>query len=238
MKLRWLFLTILLVLIASAGLADGASARTSDFRRRTTPVPQSPSAPIQESPANGATDLPTTVTVRWTLSKPGETYRVQISHNSTFTSLVLDAQVMNATGYTVFGLSQNTVYYWRVNASAGGQISSWSPIWNFQTTNRVTPAAPTLVSPEDGATGLPETPTLVWNVVAGADSYDFQIAQEPSFSGADIQWYGYVGTSVTVMNLVEESWGGTHFYWRVRARNTAGLSPWSEVRDFTIVSPY
>lgn len=98
MKLRWLILTMVLVLIASAGLADGVSARTSDFRRRTTPVPQSPSTPIQESPANGATDLPTTVTVRWTLSKPGETYRFPISHNSTFTSLVLDAQVTNATG--------------------------------------------------------------------------------------------------------------------------------------------
>jgi hypothetical protein len=177
-------------------------------------------------------DLPTTVTVRWTLSLPGETYRVQVSLNSTFSALIVDARVSNASGYVLLNLSKDTVYYWRVNASARWRTSAWSPVWSFRTTNRQAPGVPTLVSPADGAVGLSITPTLVWNAVPGADSYDFQLALEPTFSGADVQWYAYPHTTVTVPGL--EEIGDFHFYWRVRARNSGGLGAWSEVRDFTI----
>ena len=225
MKLRQIVLALALVLMAGTGLADPALARGG--------MAKPPAVPTLVGPANGATDLPTTVTVRWFLSLPGETYRVQVSTNTTFSSLVLNGQVSNATGYTLFNLAKDTAYYWRVNASAGGQTSNWSPVWSFRTTDRQLPAVPTLVSPANGVGGLSLTPTLVWNASAGADSYDFQVALEPSFSGADVQWYAYAGTSIVVPGLEETC--GTHFYWRVRARNSAGLSAWSEVRDFTIV---
>lgn len=190
----------------------------------------SPTTPTQESPTNGATDLPPQVTVRWTLSVPGETYRVQISKNSTFTSLVTDGQVQDATGWTVFGLSKGTVYYWRVNASAGGQTSPWSPVWHFTVTTKEIAAVPVLVSPPDGATDVPDDPTLVWNASEGADSYDIQVALSSSFLGSKTTVYAWVGTSKTFGALNEYS---KTFYWRVRARNVAGLSAWSAPWKFT-----
>jgi hypothetical protein len=192
---------------------------------------QAPATPIQESPADGATGLPTQVTVRWTLSNPGETYRVQISQNSTFTSLITDAQVQDATGWTVFGLSKDTVYYWRINASANGQTSPWSPVWSFRTTNQAIPAVPVLVSPPNGATGLLDDPTLVWNAAEGADSYDIQLGTKPTFSSWKRTKWSYVGTSIRVWADLDDY---SHtFYWRVRAKNAAGVSAWSTVWSFT-----
>jgi len=198
-------------------------------------VAAAPVTPTQESPANGATDQPTWVTVRWTLSNPGEVYRVQVATNAEMTALVVDASVSDATGYSLYAVAvKNTTYYWRVNAAAGGQTSDWSPVWSFTTTNKVAPGAPTLVSPENGAGPFPASQgvTLIWNAVEGAESYDFQIANEASFSAPFIQWYAYVGTSKQVMGL-EEAYTTTQ-YWRVRGRNPGGTGPWSEVRTFTV----
>lgn len=194
-----------------------------------------PATPTLESPANGATNLPTSVTVRWTRSVPGEVYRVQVATDPQMRALVVDARVSDATGYSLYYVAQkNTTYYWRVNASARRQTSPWSPVWSFTTTNQVASGAPTLVSPENGAGVFPasEGVTLVWNAVAGAESYDFQIANESSFSAPFIQWYGFAGTSKHVTGL-EEGYTST-LYWRVRSRNAGGTGPWSEVRMFTV----
>lgn len=193
-----------------------------------------PVVPTQESPANGATDLPTITTVRWVHYRSGETYRVQVATNAAMTALITNATVTNATGYTLLSLSKNTTYYWRVNASKKGVTSAWSPTWSFTTTNKTPPAAPTLVSPANGTTDIPAStgPTLVWNAVAGAESYDFMVAPEPSFGGAIVQWYAFHGTSAAVTGL--EEFGEFRLYWRVRGRNPGGVGPWSEVRMFTV----
>jgi hypothetical protein len=129
-----------------------------------------------------------------------------------------------STGYVLRGLPKNTTFYWRVNLRAGGQTSAWSPVWSFTTHNQQPPTtAPTLVSPANGATGLPRGPvTLVWNAVQGATGYDLQVSQ----IGID----GPVG-NVTSWTLREEDFRivyASQFAWRVRARNSAGVGPWSE----------
>jgi hypothetical protein len=187
--------------------------------------------PAQEEPSNGAMDLPTTVTVRWDgfnlYSNPA--YRVQISRNSAFTDLLADIRITNGgTGYTLFGLARDTVYYWRVNLSVDGKTSDWSPIWNFRTTNREIPPIPTLISPAKGATDVPRSPTFVWNAVEGADSYDLKIGP---FMIYEIQ-----GTSITIGEEYLSPAYSNHFFW-VRSRNSAGVSGWSEMREFTRVSP-
>ncbi|HET9910565.1 MAG TPA: hypothetical protein VFQ13_01685, partial [Anaerolineales bacterium] len=77
--------------------------------------PAAPATPTLESPANGATDQPTWVAVRWTLSLPGEVYRVQVATNPQMMALVVNATVSNATGFSLYYVAQkNTTYYWRV----------------------------------------------------------------------------------------------------------------------------
>jgi hypothetical protein len=191
---------------------------------------QTPPPPTQVSPPNGATDQPIQVlSFAWndfTSYPHPATYRVQVSRNSSFTDLILDQNTGDSTGWTLFNLPRNTVYYWRINLTTRGQTSNWSPVWNFQTTNREIPGVPTLVSPANGATGVPRSPTLTWNPVEGADYYQVDIT--PIFS-----FYIVHGTSVTFSNE-DLSLGYTDRHlWRVRAVNPAGPSEWSERRAFT-----
>jgi hypothetical protein len=184
--------------------------------------------PTQLFPENGATNLPTDTWVSWyeyNYPYDNPAFHVQVSRNSNFSDLVLDLTITDgSTGAVLRGLPMNTTFYWRVNLSFGGQTSDWSPVWSFTTHNQQPPtAAPTLVSPANGSTGLPRGPvTLTWNAVEGADSYDLQV----SFIGID----GNVGPT-TSWTLRPEDFApvySSQFHWRVRARNSAGVGPWSE----------
>jgi hypothetical protein len=185
-----------------------------------------------------ATDHTLQATVMWFQSRPGESYRVQVATNTTFTSTILDRSgITGSTGWTVFALSKNTTYYWRVNASRNGKTSNWSPTWSFTTTNAVIPAAPSLISPANAVTLSAEEVIFTWSAVAGATGYDIFVGGEPTFSGGEhIQWYGYTGTSYQpgFEALIESCL--FQQYWRVRARNPAGAGAWSEVRAFTLNS--
>jgi hypothetical protein len=84
-----------------------------------------------------------------------------------------------------------------------------------------------LLSPANGATGVPRSPTLTWSAVPGAESYQVEITP---FGSA---YFNVQGTSIT---LSEESLsiGYTDRHsWRVRAKNAAGASDWSERWVFT-----
>jgi hypothetical protein len=210
---------------------------TADAAFALTGTATAPVTPVLTSPANGSTDQPLIITLFWSTSRPGESYSIQVSTNAAFTSTLVDqGGITNATGYTLFGLQKNITHYWRVNASKGSQTSSWSASRSFTTTNATVPVAPSLIAPADDATGVLLDVTFSWNAVAEATAYDFQVAGEPTFSGAHIQWYGYNGTSIQpgADALIEAC--VIHQYWRVRGRNAAGPGAWSEVRSFTLNS--
>jgi hypothetical protein len=203
----------------SAGVSDAPSARAA-----ATIAP-----PVQEAPTNGATDQPTTVTVRW---HPADTtnpsYNVQIARDSNFSSLVANVRVTDGSiGYTVFSLANGTRYFWRVSLSVGGNTSAWSPIWSFQTTARDRLGVPALLSPANGATGVPRSPTLVWSAVPGTDSYQVEISP---FGTA---YFNVQGTSITLSEEALSIGYTDRHSWRVRAKNAAGASDWSELWVFT-----
>lgn len=93
---------------------------------------------------------------------------------------------------------------------------------SFQSTTNVSmtvqsgvpPAAPALVSPSNGATGVSLMPTLSWNAAGGATSYDvyFGASSSPPFVT------NTTGTSYAPATLSS----GTIYYWKVVAKNGAG----------------
>jgi photosystem II stability/assembly factor-like uncharacterized protein len=89
------------------------------------------SPPILLSPANGATNQLLPLTLDWSDVGGATSYHVQVSRNQSFTSLVSDASGLSASQYTIGGLSADTTYYWRVNATDGITTSAWSDIWTF-----------------------------------------------------------------------------------------------------------
>ncbi|RCK75921.1 MAG: Alkaline serine exoprotease A precursor [Ignavibacteriae bacterium] len=91
------------------------------------------------------------------------------------------------------------------------------------------PAAPTLSSPANGATGVSTSPTLVWNASSGATSYRLQVSTSSSFSTLTFDQSGITATSQAISGLANS----TTYYWRVNASNSAGTSAWSSVWSFT-----
>ncbi|MEM8523200.1 MAG: proprotein convertase P-domain-containing protein [Bacteroidota bacterium] len=94
----------------------------------------------------------------------------------------------------------------------------------------VTPNGATLISPADGSTDVSATPTLTWEVEAGADSYDVEVADDAGFTNI-----------VASANVTTTSWmvsppldALTTYFWRVRhVRNDCGNDPYSAPFSFT-----
>ena len=109
---------------------------TSDWSAEwhfTTAAPAPPPAPTLISPANNASNISRTPTLSWNASAGASSYRVQVSTNSGFTSLVFDQSGITATSTIVPGLGSRTYYYWRVNASNANGTSPWSASRRFRT---------------------------------------------------------------------------------------------------------
>ena len=79
-------------------------------------LPLTPAAPLQVSPANLSTGLNLAVNLVWQRSLGSVTYRIQLSTDSLFNTLVVnDSTVIDSTK-AIAGLAPLTNYWWRVNA--------------------------------------------------------------------------------------------------------------------------
>ena len=96
----------------------------------------------------------------------------------------------------------------------------------------VSPSAPVLVNPIDGATDVDISPTLNWNASAGAASYTIQVSTDPAFATTAWDSSGVTITSVSLSGLTKS----TLYHWRVNAQNVVGTSDWSTVWSFTTIT--
>ena len=92
-----------------------------------------PSPPALSTPANGSIVRVPYTKLEWQSSSGANSYGLQVSTSSDFTTVV-DEQIGIADTYQlVSGLKTNTTYYWRVNASNAMGTSTWSESWQFTT---------------------------------------------------------------------------------------------------------
>jgi len=181
-------------------------------------------APTLSSPASGSTGVLTNPTLTWNASAGALGYRLQVSTDSSFSSVVFDQQGITSTSQQVSGLANGTTYYWRVSATGTGGTSPWSATWSFTTVV----GAPALSSPANGS-GVLTNPTLTWNASVGATSYRLQVSKDSSFSSTVFDQQGITSTSQQVSGLANN----TTYYWRVSATGMGGTSPWSATWRFT-----
>jgi hypothetical protein len=91
------------------------------------------------------------------------------------------------------------------------------------------PAAPTLVSPANDATGVAQPVTLDWNNVTGAASYEVQVDNSSTIASPFVANSTVTSSQATLSGLPAQQ-----LWWRVRARNAAGVAgPFSSTRRFT-----
>ncbi len=94
------------------------------------------------------------------------------------------------------------------------------------------PPTPSLESPGDGSIDLPPNPELRWHSSPSAVLYHLQAADNPGFTLPAMNDSTLADTSFTFATDP----GTTTYYWRVRAKNTVGWSPYSTAWSFSIES--
>ncbi len=187
-------------------------------------------APTLTSPANGAAGVSTSATLSWNAASGTAGYNVYLGtsnppQTSTFT---------NATSFTpVSTLIAGTKYYWYVTSidPNNSNKQAASPIWSF-TTVAAPPAAPTLSSPANGATGIAVATSLNWNAVTGTAGYSVYLGTtNPPTAGTQA-----TGTTYTPSTPLS---AGTVYYWMVASRdpNNSNKEADSAVWSFTTAYP-
>ncbi len=92
------------------------------------------------------------------------------------------------------------------------------------------PEVPKLLSPTASAVAVAIKPTLTWSASVGATSYTVQLSADAAFDSAIVNDSTVARDSFTVSGFLANN---TPYYWRVKAKNSAGASAWSAVANFT-----
>jgi len=166
-------------------------------------------------------------------------YTVEVDNENTFTSpLVFTATVENRStsensSVTITTALPDGVYYWRVRAADNaGNTGAWSAIWSFRITT-ARPAAPTLLSPENGSWIEENRPTLRWSAVTDPSGikYVVQVDNDNMFSPPLHENMNLTDNSYRLPIALPEG----RYFWRVKAVSGAGLeSDWSSVWTFGV----
>ncbi|MBK0403045.1 T9SS type A sorting domain-containing protein [Adhaeribacter sp. BT258] len=212
--------------------SSGSSSWSSSRSFTTMPIPM-PVAPVLVAPASSATGISNPPTLSWNTGDYAESYQLQVATAADFLTPVSDIANITTLSSSVSGLNWVTQYYWRVRSVNASGVSSWSEVRSFTTMPIPIPVAPALSSPSNGATGVAYSPTLSWNAVTYAETYQVQLATTSDFISPvyDISNLTTLNTVITALAY------STQYFWRVRALNTSGAGSWSVLRSFTTVPP-
>ncbi len=197
-----------------------------------------PPSPVLTSPANGATVMTTTPTLKWdaVAACPAvDYYQVQIN-NSSGTKIYASGNLTGTSFAVPAGKLQNGASYaWYVRAHNSEGWGGWSGR-TITVCPLALPAAPTTIYPSGGSTISTTTPTLKWSAVSSCPAVDIYQVQLNTADGTD-GWVfeGISGTSFTVPSYHLEM--GKTYEWFVQAHNAQGWGPWSARRTFRVQMP-
>jgi subtilisin family serine protease len=192
-----------------------------------TRPPSLPDVPSLSYPVNGGTGVPVAAPVGWNVSSGATTYRVQVATSSAFTTIKYDQAGLAATSTIASGLAGNTKYYWRANATSSAGTSAWSTVWYFTTEPAVPPPVPTLASPANGATGVPQMAGLIWSASGNTTSWQLQVSTSSTFKTLVVN-----GKNLAQTWMIVSLNKNTLYYWRVAATNVYGTSAWCSAWKF------
>jgi hypothetical protein len=151
----------------------------------------------------------------WSPVSGADHYEFQLAADSHFNSQVLGGAgsfVTNSTRAAVTQTPVNGRYWWRVRAvSKSGSVSGWG----VRTVTKNWSVAPVLLSPGNGRTVTYPTDPLVltWRAVAGAVTYNVDIATDPKF--VNLVGGNSLQTASNSLSPAAPLVTGTLYYWRV-----------------------
>jgi hypothetical protein len=152
-------------------------------------------------------------------------------------SLLGVAQTADSTGGQIVDpLAENCRYFWRARAYDGFEYSAWTPLAQFLVNGAPeAPSTPSLDSPPlpDNKPVFTLLPTLSWLPSYDPDPadtvrYKLELSDRANFSFALVR----DSLLATDLPLVDSLVFGTHYYWRVTARDKTSLTAMSSVKEF------
>ena len=205
------------------GVNVGGSGSYSSMGSFTTVI-DTPAIPQLIAPADDGINLPTTLTLNWNHVALADSYRLEVSTDSTFVNSIL-VSTDTTTAHQVGPLQNFTTYFWRVSASNIGGASPFSSVRKFTTII----AAPNPIVPPNGST-QPSHITLRWLHLQEAMVYDVQVASDSLMTMIFRVDSNLVDTTVSIDSLQAHA----AYYWQVRAKNMVSDGEWSQPWKFIV----
>ncbi len=174
-----------------------------------------PAAPVVKL-GNSATSGKPVLT--WNAVPGATSYKVYRAASKSGTYSLLGT--VTTTSYTNTGAKEGTTYYYKVKAANGAGESAYSNVVSGKVVVTPKPAAPVVKIGNSSTSGKP---VLTWNAVSGATSY--KVYRATSQNGT----YSLLGTVTATSYTNTGAKAGTTYYYRVKACNDAGLSPYSNI---------
>jgi hypothetical protein len=216
----------------SATSPGGTSSFSSPFSFTTTSATL-PAAPTLITPASGAASVSVTPSFDWSDVSGATSYRFQLSTSNSFNTTIVDSLNVTQSQFSLpVSLSNSTTYYWRVAAKNTAGTGVYSSIFSFSTVLAPPPIV-TLISPANGALGIPLTPVMSWEIIPATVTYNLQIATDLNFNNTI---YSIMTSSSFHTVAAGTLQLNTLYFWRVRASNAGGPGPYSAVRNFRSTS--
>lgn len=158
-----------------------------------TPLP--PDAPVNLSPANGATAQPTSLTLTWEGGLWAHKYDIYLGTSPSSMPLlaanVFTGSIDGASETYSLSLAAGTTYYWRIVGKTMADLTANGPTWSFTTSGSASPAPTvTAVAPTSGPAAGGTSVTI--------SGTNFQAGATVTFGGAAATGVNVAGaTSIT-----------------------------------------
>jgi phosphatidylinositol-3-phosphatase len=214
-------------------------------------VPLPPNTPSYTAPANTAIAQPTTLKLQWEGGPWAHKYDIYLGTTpnpplfmadvSTTQSGAQPGQPLLDSGsvddfnpevYTIpTTLLGGTTYYWKIVSKTMANVTATGPVWSFTTAG--TEAAPTAPTGLIATAASPTQINLTWDNVTGNNGYRVEKSSASAGPWTEIASLPANTTSYASTGLTPQQ---TYFY-RVRAANSGGFSPYTPVASATTPAP-
>lgn len=99
----------------------------------------------------------------------------------------------------------------------------------IESVEKTAPSQPILATPLDKSIDLTNTIDFQWKLLDDTMSYQIQVSEQPDFSNLFFNQSDLETNGIQISGLQS----GIQYFWRVRASNEIGFSPWSDIWSFT-----